>query len=159
MATKTFSKYVLVAFILLAPALAGASTSTVAAQSRPVDYKVVRTIDGRKEGQGLYLFISVAPEDFSREQMTQLARRLNTDYANEPKLDASIFDSETTAQNVLPAGHEYTLFKQAERGIYHLDRAKGSEYLHFSTKPGRPSNEIKLTLRRPRPKRNKQLFY
>ena len=150
-ATRTLGKYVLIAF-MLAPAFAGASPATVAAQTKPVEYKVVRTIDGRKEGAGLYLFISIAPEDFSRERMTQLARQLNHDYPDEKKLDASIFDSETTALNVLPAGHEYTLFKKAERGLYHLDRAKGVESLHFSTKPGRPSNEIKLNLTRRRPR-------
>ena len=154
MTTKTLSNYVLAALMLLAPASDGVSNEPifVVAESQAVDYKVVRTIDGRKEGQGLYLFISIAPEDFSRERLTQLARQLNNDYPNEKKLDASIFDSETTALNVLPAGPEYTLFKKAERGLYHLDRAKGVEYLHFSTKPGRPSNEIKLNLTRRRPR-------
>ena len=173
-----FSKS-LIAGILLAPAvIAGASalpvterlpvaerfeagqqgqSSSEGVQSKPVDYKVARTIDGRKEGQALYLVISVAPEDFVRERMIQLARQLNKDYVNERKLDVSIFDNETTARNVIPAGHHYSDFKAAERGVYHLDRAKGVEYLHFSTKPGRPSNEIKLKLApSPKPRRPKE---
>lgn len=170
MAMGSFTRKVLVT-ILLAPAIfAGASTATVAElfeteqqvqsradaqQSKPVNYKVARTIDGTKEGQGVYLLISIAPEDFVRERMIELARQLNQDFANQKKVDASIFDDETLAKNVVPAGAHYVDFKAAERGVYHLDRAKGSEYIHFSTKPGRPSNEIKINLGRTRPKRKK----
>ncbi len=162
MVSGSFSNQVLIVVVLLAPALiAGASgpamaehfkaeqqvqSSSETVQSKPVAYKIARTIDSRKERQGLYLLISVAPEDFVRERMAQLARQLNQDYVNERKLIVSIFDNETTARNVIPAGHHYSEFKEAERGVYHLDRAKGVEYLHFSTKRGRPSNEIKLNL-------------
>ncbi|MCA1579374.1 MAG: hypothetical protein LC794_18670 [Acidobacteria bacterium] len=178
MVSGSFSNQVLLVVVLLAPALiAGASGPPMAenflvaegfnaaqqvhsptedVQSKPVDHKVARTIDSRKEGGGLYLLISVAPEDFVRERMTQLARQLNRDYENESKLIVSIFDNETTARNVIPAGHQYSEFKKAERGVYHLDRRKGVEYLHFSTKPGRPSNEIKLNLRRARPQRTQK---
>ena len=141
-------------FVLLAPvSLAGASGPGVTEQA--VAYKIARTIDGSKEGQGIFLIISVTPEDFTRERMTQLARQLNHDYAGQQKLDVSIFDNETVARNVVPAGAHYVDFKAAERGVYHLDRAKGSEYIHFSSKPGRPSNEIKINLGRTRPKRKK----
>ncbi|HEY0727602.1 MAG TPA: hypothetical protein VGD38_05985 [Pyrinomonadaceae bacterium] len=99
--------------------------------------------------------ISIAPEDFTRDRMTQLAKQLNQDFADRQKVAVSIFDNETVAQNVVPAGSHYVDFKAAERGVYHLDRAKGSEYIHFSSKPGRPSNEIKINLGRTRPKRKK----
>lgn len=169
MATGNFVANVLLAVVLLAPAsLAGASGASVAehfeaeqqvqsrsdtVQSPPVNYKIARTIDGTSEGQGLYLLISIAPEDFVRERMTQLARQLNQDFPDKQKVDVSIFDSETVAKNVIPAGHHYEEFKKAERGVYHLDRAKGSEYIQFSTKPGRPSNEVKVNLGRSRRKR------
>jgi hypothetical protein len=64
-------------------------------------------------------------------------------------------DNETVAENVVPAGAHFVDFKAAERGVYHLDRAEGVEYIHFSTRPGRPSNEVKLNLGRSRSKPRK----
>ena len=154
MATGGFVANVLLMVVLLAPALS-AGAGGPAASEQAVTYKIARTIDGTKEGQGIFLIVSIAPEDFTRDRMTQLARQLNQDFAGQPKVDVSIFDSETVANNVVPAGAHYVDFKAAERGIYHLDRAKGVEYITFSSKPGRPANEIKINLGRTRAKRKK----
>jgi hypothetical protein len=133
-------------------AAAGASASA-ATQSNPVSYNIARTLEGMKKTDGIYLVISIAPDDFTRERMTQLARQLNHDFADQQKVDVSIFDDETVAKNVVPAGSHYVDFKAAERGVYQLNRAKGVEYIEFSTRRGLPSNEVKVNLGRSRAKR------
>lgn len=145
----------LVSVTLMALLLAAGATASAAMQANPVSYKIARTLHGIKETDGIFLVISIAPEDFTRDRMTQLAKQINHDFADRPKVAVSIFDNETVAKNVVPAGSHYVDFKAAERGVYHLDRAKGSEYIHFSSKRGRPSNEIKINLGRTRPKRKK----
>ena len=140
-------------FLIVTVSLAAAGAKAPAlAQSESVDYNVARTMEETRKGTAIFLIISVAHEDFSRDRMTQLARQLNRDFADYQQVDVSIFDDETIARNVVPAGSHYINFKKAERGVYHLNRARPDEYLHFSTKRGRPSNEIKLNLRAARPK-------
>lgn len=146
----------LVSLTLIALLSAAGATASAALQANPVSYKIARMLIGMKETEEIFLVISIAPEDLNRDRMTQLAKQLNHDFADRQRVDISIFDNETLAENLVPAGSHYVDFKAAERGVYHLDRAKGVEYITFSTRRGRPSNEVKINLGRSRPKRRQK---
>jgi hypothetical protein len=76
--------------------------------------------------------------------MEALARRLNQDYPDAVRLSAFLLDDEDTARKLSPVGHEYSLFVKALRGMYHLDRAKGEEYIEFSTARGRRQQRLRI---------------
>jgi|SRR5712692_11223105 len=121
-------------------------TSLASDQSEIVPYKVARKLRLFKKGNPLFVVISVEPAHFVREEMTQLARQLNRDFSEEPRLLVEIMDDERIAEHVPPAGEYYEWYMSAKRGEYHLDREKGLEYVQFSTKRGRPWNELTLNL-------------
>jgi hypothetical protein len=111
-----------------------------------VNYKIARVIRSSNEKNKVYLDISVEPQYFIRDKMVFLARRLNQDFPNEPRLEATIFDDENIARNIKPIGAAYDLYKKVVRGEYHLNRIKGEEHIQFSTERGKPSDEIKVKL-------------
>lgn len=124
-----------------------AATAPTAEQEKPAaPYKVGRTVRSSNERNKLILQISVEPEHFNRDVMVSLAQQLNRDYADEPRLVAIILDDENIARNYGPISNEFTIFKKAERGEYHLDRTKGVEYIQFSKERGRRTDEVKVTL-------------
>lgn len=80
-----------------------------------------------------------------------MAQKLNDDFSNERRVVATILDDERIAQNPPPAGAEYSLFDEVNRGQYYLDRAKGYEYIAFSTERGKPANQVVINLGPNRP--------
>ena len=116
-----------------------------------IDYKIGRRQLLPKRPHMLLLQISIAPELFVREKMTQLAQKLNGDFSNERKVVATILDDERIAQNPPPAGAEYSLFEKVNRGQYYLDRARGHEYIAFSTERGKPANQVVINFGPNRP--------
>ncbi len=107
---------------------------------------MARVVPKSSADDDVYLDISVGPQDFIRDRMISLARQLNRDYVDEPRLSAVIFDSERAARNYNPIGAGYEFYKKLERGAYYLDRVKGVEFIHFSTRRGKPADEIKINL-------------
>lgn len=121
-------------------------------QSEIVPYKIARKFPLSKKDSPMFVVISVESAHFSRDEMTRLARQLNRDFAEEPRLFVEIMDDERIAAHVPPAGDYYSWYLSAKRGEYHLDREKGLEYLQFSNKRGRPWNEVTLNFGRARPR-------
>jgi hypothetical protein len=111
-----------------------------------VSYKKVTLMRVPREHNKLILWISIEPETFVRTKMLMLARQLNKDFPDEPRIYVVIFDSEVAARNYDPAGGSYYISKQLERGEYFLDRVKGQEYINFSSQLGRPINEIAIPI-------------
>jgi hypothetical protein len=122
-----------------------------ASPKESVEYKIGRR-RFLERPQMLHLQISIAPALFVREKMDALAQKLNSDFSNERKVGATILDDEQIAQNPPPVGAAYPFFEKVNRGQYYLDRAKGYEYIAFSTERGRPANEVVINLGPNRPK-------
>jgi len=127
----------------------------VSGQPEIVPYKVARKYRLLTKGDRRLVAISVAPGPFGRDEMTRLARKLNQDFSEEPRLLVEIMDDQEIAEHVPPAGEYYHWYMSAKRGEYHLDREKGLEYVQFSTKRGRPGTEVTLNFGRTPPKRLK----
>lgn len=109
-------------------------------------YKVSASFRAPNERSERIILISIEPENFTRDKMLLLARQLNRDFPDEPRLYAVIFDSEIAARNYDPAGGSYSFSKKLERGEYDLDRVKGRERINFSTRRGNPVDEIKIVI-------------
>lgn len=92
-----------------------------------------------------YLLISVNPEDFTKEKMTALAHQLDKDFCKEIRFGVIIFDDYTAARYVTYLSNTRELEK-AQRGFYHIDRKKRSEYIEFSTQRGKPRDEVRIIL-------------
>jgi hypothetical protein len=119
------------------------ATAEPSQNSQVVPYKIslsMRSLVSR------ILWIVVDPESFTRDKMSMLARQLNKDFPDEPRIYAVFFDSEIAARNYDPVGGTYYISKKLERGQYYLDRVKGRESINFSTQRGNPVDEIKITL-------------
>jgi len=91
----------------------------------------------------LFLFISIDPSHFAREDMLALADRLNKDFCYERQLTAIILDDYYAARHPLRNTKKYWA---AERGKYHLDRDRREEYIKFSTARGKPWDEVVIDL-------------
>ena len=121
-------------------------------QDEQATYKIGQSKRISSEPGEIYLILSLSPESFTRDQMVELAKRLNKDFHEEQKLSADIVDDEKLARTIIPAGDSYSVLVARQRGEYYLDRIKGYEYISFSTKRGRPANEIVVNLGRNTPK-------
>jgi hypothetical protein len=124
--------------------------ATAAPDSSPklqgITYKIAASTVVRAKYNKRIIWISIEPEDFTRDKMLLLARLINNDFPDEPRIYAVIFDSEITARNYNPAGGSYYVSKKLERGEYYLDRIKGRGQINFSSQRGNSVGEIKITL-------------
>jgi hypothetical protein len=130
------------------------ATPTASPDSQAVTYKIGVALRSRIQR---ILWISIDPDNFTRDKMSALARQLNKDFPDEPRMYAVIFDSEDSERHYNPAGGSYYVSKRLERGEYYLDRAKGRESINFSSQRGKPVNEIEIVLSdRHRPAKKKK---
>jgi len=95
----------------------------------------------------LLLQISVEPEHFNKADMMALARRLKGDFCKEKQLNVAICDDVRAAMDTHLI---FDLLRNEPnaglRGGYDLDRVNGKESISFSTKRGRPLDEVKINL-------------
>lgn len=76
--------------------------------------------------------------------MNAVASKLNTDFGEQARLKAALFDDGFIPQLMVKGGVSLSDFHKAQRGLYYLGRIKCREYIHFSTKKGRPIHEVTL---------------
>jgi hypothetical protein len=100
---------------------------------------------GADKPSEIYLLISVESDQFKKEQMIALARQLKRDFCKEARFSAIIFDDYNAARHVTYLSVTKDMEK-AQRGLYHIDRAKNEEYVQFSTARSKPMNEVKIDL-------------
>jgi hypothetical protein len=115
-----------------------------------VEYRVGRVIRSSNEPHEVTVIISLEPRRFTRDDMIKLTHQLKRDFADERILRVEILDDPQIADNYIPAGDMYRFFNKAKRGTYVLNRAKGVEYIEFSTAHGKPIDEIKIDLAEPK---------
>jgi hypothetical protein len=109
------------------------------------EYRIGLAGHGTKKFEGdLYLFISIDPSHFVREDMLALAERLNKDFCYERRLTAVILDDYYAARHPMRNTKEY---RDAERGKYYLNRNSGENYIKFSPERGKPWNEVAIDLK------------
>jgi hypothetical protein len=111
-------------------------------------YRVGRMRQGTLNGVPILLLqISVEPIDFNRDGMIALAKQLNRDFCNVEHLNVAICDNYSAAKDasliVNLLRHEAN---PALRGFYDIDRTKNKEGIDFSTKRGRPLDEMSIDL-------------
>ena len=95
----------------------------------------------------LVLQISVASEQFNKEDMTALAGRLTKEFCHEKRLSVAITDRYDAAKSgdLIPDLLRGTP-NPALRGAFNLDRETGKSSASFSTQRGRPLDEVHLDL-------------
>jgi hypothetical protein len=111
----------------------------------PPDYRIWRVL--RPDNKGFALaFVSVSPDHFNRETMTELARLLNERFKRKDKVKAILFDDHVLAKNYASGTFDPTAMEDFVRGLYVLDRNKTEEYIQFSSGRNKPMNEITINL-------------
>jgi len=106
-------------------------------------YRIGLAAHGTKKNCELFLYISVEPHHFFREDMLALAERLNNDFCYERQLTVIFLDDYYAARHPIRNTKTYW---DAERGIYHLDRNTGRAYIKFSTSRDKPKDEVVIEL-------------
>jgi hypothetical protein len=98
-----------------------------------------------KSGE-IILEIVIKPKNFTKEYMTEAAKRIRAEYCNDDVLYVSIFDSEKAIRGWHLDWMESKGKIDRRRGVYLLNKRTEEEIIEFSTQPGNPINEVKLTL-------------
>lgn len=102
------------------------------------------TIEGEKV---LLILIVVKSQNINRDFMLKLAERLKSEYCNEKKLQAVIFDDRKLADISSISKYVESEGKTIlMRGYYSFDRTSGKEEIEFSAKRGNSTDEIKIDL-------------
>lgn len=116
---------------------------------RNIKYRVARSERTVAGPSTLVLYVSVSSGHFNREDMLLLARELNQDFCNEPKLTVLIFSDYQAAKSLVFSVERlptYDRDKAALRGGYNLDRVARTESVSFSPDASKPRDEIKINL-------------
>lgn len=81
--------------------------------------------------------ISVEPRNINGTDLATLAKHLNKVFCKEQRMEVVIFDSYRYALNFSPSDENpyYRQGLESMRGGYHLDRARGEEFMEFTTVP------------------------
>jgi len=106
-------------------------------------YRIGLAAHSKKNSCELYLYISVDPSRFVREDMLALAERLNHDFCYENQLIVILLDDYYAARHPLRNTKAYW---DAERGTYYLDRKTGRQFIKFSTSRDKPKDEVEIDL-------------
>jgi len=79
--------------------------------------------------------------------MTALAHRLNEDFCNEKQLTVAICDNYEAAKDTHLI-HALLVHEPNPglRGAYDINRVTGKESISFSTKRGKPLDEVRISL-------------
>jgi hypothetical protein len=134
-----------------APSLAQKSQATSSPQSAVENakaplYKIGRIgYSGPNRSRKVFIFISIEPESFVRDNMLALARKLNEAYSWEKRVLVIILDDYDAVRRSSPINNR-ELYEEAKRGYYYIDRTTGEEYIQFSTERGKPLDEVKINL-------------
>lgn len=127
----------------------GAQQQGVKCPSDDVDskapaYRIGLAAHATKGSRELYLYVSVDASHFVRQDMLLLAQRLNDDFCYEKRLIVVLLDDYQAARHPLRNSKAYW---NAERGIYHLNRNTGRQYIKFSTSREKPKDEVVIELK------------
>lgn len=119
-----------------------------------VSYRIAkqnRTVESKasKYPPTLVLYISIKERHFNDDDMLALAKQLNEDFCQEPRLGAFIFGDHDAAKRftLSEESSDYALSRRAWRGNYNLDRKQGEEFITFSTDRSTPQIRKTLELR------------
>jgi hypothetical protein len=108
----------------------------------------IKRVFPAKETQGFTIVIvTVDPAHFNRADMKTLACRLNKKFPQSSRMKAALLDDENVARLFLSGNLEMPEFNKGQRGLYYLDRAKGKEYIQFSTKRDKPNDEVRIKVK------------
>lgn len=121
--------------------------------SRELDYRVRRFFFPADKKRFSIILVTANPKHFNREDMTALAAQLNKEFAGEIRLKAAVFDDDNIPRLFVTGGLELPEYEEARRGLYYLDRSKCREHIQFSTRSGRPKNEVTIKFNCLRPMR------
>lgn len=113
--------------------------------SNAPEYKIGKVWPTGTKPVEKYLLISIQPDDFTKDKMIALARQLNRQFCKEKRFGVIVFDDYVAARYVTYLSITKDLEK-AQRGFYHIDRKKRSEYIQFSSARGKPLDEIRIDL-------------
>lgn len=107
-------------------------------------YKLAAEVRPLGEPKRLHVYVVVKPKNFTKEFMTELAKRLKSVYCNEDAIYVTIFDSK---EKITGWFHDYVLSGRKvdkRRGTYLIDRNESKETIEFSTKSGNPIDEVRI---------------
>src|ERR671938_547013 len=135
----------LIAFLLIIPVYGQKPVKCRVKDNHAPKYKVGWNEYDTGKPAKLIITISIEPQYFNRNDMTTFARQLNKVYCREQKISAIILDNRRAAKEWGPSSTESIWFDKHVRGIYNLDRITGKEEVSFSTEPGKPIDEIKIS--------------
>lgn len=126
-----------------ANAIAAAYQSEPAKRKSP-EYKVTPFFVPEDQTRFAIVYVTVDPKNFNHQDMNSLASKLNRGLGKQRRLKAALFDDNFIPQLMVKGGVQLSDFYKAQRGLYYLDRIKCREYIQFSTKKGRPRNEVTI---------------
>lgn len=124
-----------------------AISQTKTEDTQSLDYHVWRVFTEDKKGFTT-LVVSVDTRHFNRDDMTNLAKQLNKQFMEKPKLKVGLLDDENIARLFASGRVELSTYYEAERGRYYLDRTACRQYVEFSSKRGKPRETIRLKCER-----------
>ena len=113
---------------------------------QPVKYDVGRVIRNSNEPFDVYVVISIDSRNVVRDEMIKLARQLNQDFSDSQILVVDILDDAYIAHRYMPVANEYTIFNEARRGVYRINRVTYEEHIEFSTERGNRLDEVTIDL-------------
>lgn len=113
-------------------------------ETKSPEYKVTPFFIPEDQNRFAIIYVTVDPKNFNRQDMNAVASKLNREFGNQTRLKAAVFDDDFIPQLMVKGGVQLSDFYKAQRGLYYLDRIKCREYIQFSTKKGRPRNEVTI---------------
>lgn len=110
-------------------------------------YQIQHVFPPGKKNRFTTALVTLNASHFNRTDMKSLGCRLNKQFPKVTRLKAGLLDDESIARLFLSGALERTALNKAQRGLYYSDQAKHVEYIQFSTKRGRPRNEVTIRLK------------
>lgn len=109
------------------------------------EYKLVNGSYSMEAPKNLLLFITISPKNVNKDFMTQLAKRIKTEFCREDDVQVVIFDdpkpaSGTSLSDYISSNGKIILM----RGFYSFNKKNGKDVLEFSTRRGNPTTEMQI---------------
>lgn len=113
-------------------------------------YKIIFETRTLGEPKRIILDVVVNSKNYTKEYLTEFAKRIKAEYCNENYLSVNIFDNKKAIriwyENFIVSEKR----SEERRGTYLLDKQTDYEVVEFSTRPGNPINEVRIELSIPK---------